>query len=54
MKKTTFSVDTDRYKSRGHGSLYSTVQAFTYTSDGLEDYHFTINTFDNSHWPFSG
>lgn len=45
MKKTTFSLETDRYRTKQPDSRHELVYATRYTSDGLEDCHLMLNTY---------
>jgi hypothetical protein len=48
MKKTTFSQQTDHYSSDEQQSTYRVIQALTYSSDGLQDCHISINAYDKT------
>lgn len=45
MKKTTFSIETGRYKTKQPDTRHELIYATRYTSDGLEDCHLMLNTY---------
>lgn len=46
MKKNTFSSQTEPFESDKQAATSRVIQALTYSSDGLQECHITISTYD--------
>lgn len=45
MKTTSFSIETNRYKTKQPDTQHELIYATRYASDGLEDCHLMLNTY---------